>query len=171
MKTYVSKQPSSAADSSTSLSTSFKTDSTLKTLMSENQVSIPRGDSPSNGSKQTAYKQEVTLSLNSIEDDEQNKIATTSASSQSDKETLIVMSSMKEGNSNSIHEFFDAYSKTWREWKRVCLGWGFEAQVVGDMLVCIGGATSTHIKKSVNSYNFNTNKWTSASSLNIGRFA
>ena len=148
---------------------------TQKTLMSENQVSIPRGDSPSNGSKQTAYKQEVTLSLHSIEDDEQNKIATTSASPQSDKETLIVMSSMKEGNGNSIHEFFDAYSKTWREWKRVCLGWGFEAQVVGDMLVYIGGrgggTTFTQNKKSVNFYNFNSNKWTSASSLNFGRFA
>ena len=78
---------------------------------------------------------------------------------QSEQDTLLVLTSVFKEEGNGVHKKFDPDSNTWSEWTTKDMGEGYGAVVVGDWIAVIGGLKNGNFYYSVQMYSLKTKEW------------
>ena len=76
-----------------------------------------------------------------------------------DEKTLFVLSGVSRGEGSGVHEKFNSSTNSWDLWMQKDLGVAFQAVMVHEVLVVLGGMKDDVIHSNVWIYNFSTHKW------------
>ena len=175
MKTLITKQPSTFVRSSSSNSRNISDRATKTSVTTQTSFSLKRNSSLKEtiqtDSKNAGRSQLAQINSITVHDKQPNQTVATTCSLPPEEETLIVLSNSRDVNGNGIIEKYHPDENKWSGWKTShSLDWGFEVQVLENLLICMGGGL-LHGKeaKHVKVLNFISKEWTSGPDLNIGR--
>ena len=86
-------------------------------------------------------------------------------------ETLLLLGGLFSGSpKNGPHQQLDPATRAWKKWFGEYVGSGFQAEVLGNTLVCMGGFVQSGVQNKVRMFDLVANTWSEGPNMLYSRF-